>query len=113
MRNKLLVLGSFASLAVALPTWAAEKSGSSVSSAPATLRGTVTAAAFKMFPSPPTPNSSDATSWNCGDRKWPFFSTPKVSHGRWQGWLCRANVPLEHPSSSAKDRREVEAVDEP
>ncbi len=41
MRHKLLILGTFASLAVTLPLWAAENSGSSVAMAPAALRGKV------------------------------------------------------------------------
>ena len=41
MRHKLLILGAFASLAVSLPLWAAENSGSSVAPPPATLRGKV------------------------------------------------------------------------
>jgi hypothetical protein len=41
MRNKLLILGTFAGLAATLPAFAAENSGSSVSAAPGSLRGTV------------------------------------------------------------------------
>ncbi len=41
MRNKLLIFGTFASLALALASPAAENSGSSISPAPGSLRGTV------------------------------------------------------------------------
>ena len=41
MRHKLLVLGTFAGLAVTLPSFAAENSGSAAAPAPGTIRGTV------------------------------------------------------------------------
>jgi hypothetical protein len=50
MRNKLLVLSTFVSLAVTLPTWAAENSGSSVTAAPGALRGTVICRGLQNVP---------------------------------------------------------------
>jgi hypothetical protein len=118
MRNKLLVLGSFASLAVALPTWAAEKSGSSVSSAPATLRGTVICRGVQNVPV--TADAEQAlpmqlvTRLNCGDEVAVLFDSEgytvniRTADGK-DGYVARMYL-SEHPSSSAKDRREVEAV---
>jgi hypothetical protein len=50
MRNKLLILSTFLSLAVTLPTCAAENSGSSVTAAPGALRGTVICHDLKNVP---------------------------------------------------------------
>ena len=50
MRHKLLILGAFASLAVSLPLWAAENSGSSVATVPAALRGTVICSGLQNVP---------------------------------------------------------------
>ena len=50
MRHKLLILGAFASLALSLPLGAAEKSGSSVATVPATLRGMVICSGLQNVP---------------------------------------------------------------
>src|SRR5580704_7990418 len=50
MRNKLLVLSTFVSLAVTLPAWAAENSGSSVAAAPGAVHGTVTCHGLQNVP---------------------------------------------------------------
>src|SRR5580700_7687871 len=71
MKNKLLLLSTFASLAVALPSWAAENSGSSVSPAPGSLRGTVICRGVQNVPM--TADAEQAlpmqlvTRLNCGD----------------------------------------------
>jgi hypothetical protein len=50
MRNKLLILSTFLSMAVNLPTWAAENSGSSVAAAPGAPRGTVICRGLQNVP---------------------------------------------------------------
>ena len=50
MRHKLLVLGTFAGLAVTLPSLAAENSGSATAPAPGALRGTVVCRGVENVP---------------------------------------------------------------
>jgi hypothetical protein len=50
MRNKLLILSTFLGLAVTLPAWAAENSGSSVTAAPGAFRGTVICRGLQNVP---------------------------------------------------------------
>ncbi len=50
MRHKLLILGTFAGLAAALPTWATENSGSAVSPAPGAMRGKVICRGVQSVP---------------------------------------------------------------
>src|SRR5580704_8295472 len=118
MRNKLMVLGTFASLAVALPSSAAENSGSSVSPVPGSLRGTVICGEVQNVPV--TADAEQAlpmqlvTRLNCGDEVAVLSDSEgytvniRTADGK-DGYVARIYL-AEHPSSSAKDRREVEAV---
>src|SRR5580693_5766091 len=50
MRNKLLIMSTFVSLAATLPAWAAENTGSSVTAAPGALRSTVVCRGIQNVP---------------------------------------------------------------
>jgi hypothetical protein len=118
MRNKLLVFGTFASLAVALPSSAAENSGSSVSPAPGSLRGTVICRGVQNVPV--TADAEQAlpmqlvTRLNCGDEVAVLSDSEgytvniRTADGK-DGYVARMYL-SEHAADSAKDRRGREAV---
>src|SRR5580704_15212938 len=118
MRNKLMVLGIFASLAVALPSSAAENSGSSVSPAPGSLRGTVICREVQNVPV--TSDAEQAlpmqlvTRLSCGDEvavlsdSEGYTVNVRTADGK-DGYVARMYL-SEHPADSAKDRRAAEAV---
>ena len=118
MKNKLLVLGTFASLAASLPVCAAENSGSSVAAAPGSLRGTVICRGV-----PNVPVTADAEQslpmqlvarLNCGDEVAVLSDSEgytvniRTADGK-DGYVARLYI-SEHAASPAKDRRDVEAV---
>jgi hypothetical protein len=118
MKNKLLLLSTFASLAVALPSWAAENSGSSVSPAPGSLRGTVICRGVQNVPM--TADAEQAlpmqlvTRLNCGDEVAVLSDSEgytvniRTADGK-DGYVARMYL-SEHAADSAKDRRGREAV---
>jgi len=118
MRHKLLVLGTFAGLAVTLPTLAAENSGSATAPAPGALRGTVVCRGVENVPV-----TADAEQGlpmqlvarlNCGDEVAVLSDSEgytvniRTADGR-DGYVARMYL-SEQPANSAKDRRAVEAV---
>jgi hypothetical protein len=118
MRHKLLVLGTFAGLAVTLPTLAAENSGSATAPAPGALRGTVVCRGVENVPV-----TADAEQGlpmqlvarlNCGDEvavlsdSEGYTMNIRTADGR-DGYVARMYL-SEQPANSAKDRRAVEAV---
>jgi hypothetical protein len=118
MRNKLLVFGTFASLAVTLPSWAAENSGSSVTVAPGALRGTVICRGVQDVPVTSDPEQALpmqlVARLSCGDEVAVLsdsegYTVNVRTAGGKDGYVARMYL-SEHPASSAKDRREVEAV---
>jgi hypothetical protein len=118
MRNKLLIFGTFASLALALASPAAENSGSSVSPAPGSLRGTVICRGAQNVPV--TTDAEQAlpmqlvTRLNCGDEVAVLSDSEgytvniRTADGK-DGYVARMYLE-EHPANSSKDRRAVEAV---
>jgi hypothetical protein len=118
MRNKLLILGTFASLAVTLPSWAAENSGSSVTVAPGALRGTVICRAVQNVPVTADPEQALpmqlVARLNCGDEvavlsdSEGYTVNVRTADGK-DGYVARMYL-SERPANSAKDRRAVEAV---
>ena len=118
MRHKLLVLGTFAGLAVTLPTLAAENSGSATVPAPGALRGTVVCRGVENVPV-----TADAEQGlpmqlvarlNCGDEVAVLSDSEgytvniRTADGK-DGYVARMYL-SERPADSAKDRRTVEAV---
>jgi hypothetical protein len=118
MRHKLLVLGTFAGLAVTLPTLAAENSGSATAPAPGALRGTVVCRGVENVPV-----TADAEQGlpmqlvarlNCGDEVAVLSDSDgytvniRTADGK-DGYVARMYL-SEQPANSAKDRRTVEAV---
>ena len=118
MRHKLLVLGTFAGLAVTLPTLAAENSGPATAPAPGALRGTVVCRGVENVPV-----TADAEQGlpmqlvarlNCGDEVAVLSDSEgytvniRTADGR-DGYVARMYL-SEQPANSAKDRRAVEAV---
>jgi hypothetical protein len=118
MRHKLLVLGTFAGLAVTLPTLAAENSGSATAPAPGALRGTVVCRGVENVPV-----TADAEQGlpmqlvarlNCGDEVAVLSDSEgytvniRTADGK-DGYVARMYL-SERPANSAKDRRAVEAV---
>jgi hypothetical protein len=118
MRNKLLVLSTLASLAVTLPTWAAENSGSATASAPGSLRGTVICRGVQNVPV--TSDAEQAlpmqlvTRLSCGDEvavlsdSEGYTVNVRTADGK-DGYVARMYL-SERPANSAKDRRAAEAV---
>jgi len=121
MRNKFLILGTFLSVAVTLPSWAAENSGSSITVSPSckawdtfTPVG-LTGIRRVMGPCAPALPSASATSGlNCGDEvavlsdSEGYTVNVRTADGR-DGYVARMYL-SEHFANSAKDRRAVEAV---
>jgi hypothetical protein len=118
MRNKLLFLTTFASLAVALPSWAAANSGSSVAAAPGALRGTVICRGVQNVPVTADPEQALpmqlVTRLNCGDEvavlsdSAGYTVNVRTADGQ-DGYVAHMYL-SEHPADSAKDRRASEAV---
>ena len=118
MRNKLLFLATFASLAVALPSWAAANSGSSVAAAPGALRGTVICRGVQNVPVTADPEQvlpmQLVTRLNCGDEvavlsdSEGYTVNVRTADGQ-DGYVAHMYL-SEHPANSAKDRRASEAV---
>jgi hypothetical protein len=118
MRNKLLILGTFASLAATLPTLAAENSGSSVSAVPGSLRGTVICRGVQNVPV--TADAEQALPMklvarlSCGDEVAVLADSEgytvniRTADGK-DGYVARMYLE-EHPTSSSKDHRTAEAV---
>jgi hypothetical protein len=118
MRNKLLILGTFASLAATLPTLAAENSGSSVSAVPGSLRGTVICRGVQNVPV--TADAEQALPMklvarlSCGDEVAVLADSEgytvniRTADGK-DGYVARMYLE-EHPTSSSKDHRAAEAV---
>jgi hypothetical protein len=118
MRHKLLVLGTFAGLAVTLPSFAGENSGSATAPAPGALRGTVVCRGVENVPV-----TADAEQGlpmqlvarlNCGDEVAVLSDSEgytvniRTADGK-DGYVARMYL-SERPADSAKDRRTVEAV---
>jgi hypothetical protein len=118
MRNKLLFLTTFASLAIALPSWAAANSGSSVAAAPGPLRGTVICRGVQSVPVTADPEQALpmhlVTRLNCGDEvavlsdSEGYTVNVRTADGQ-DGYVAHMYL-SEHPANSAKDRRASEAV---
>ena len=118
MRNKLLILGTFASLAVALPSSAAEKSGSSVSPAPGSQRGTVICRGVRNVPvtadAEQTLPMQVVARLNCGDEVSVLSDSEgytiniRTGDGK-DGYVARMYLD-EHAANSAKDHHASEAV---
>jgi hypothetical protein len=117
MRNKLLVLGTVAGLAASLSAFAAEKSGSSVSAAPGSLRGTVVCRGVQNVPV--TADAEQALPMklvarlNCGDEVAVLADSEgytvniRTNDGK-DGYVARMYL-TEHAADS-KDHHAVEAV---
>ncbi len=118
MRHKLLVLSTFAGLAVTLPSFAAENSGSAAPPAPGTIRGTVLCRGAQNVPM-----TSDAEQslpmqlvarLNCGEEvavlsdSEGYTVNVRTADGK-DGYVARMYL-SEGPAKSAKDRRMTEAV---
>jgi hypothetical protein len=118
MRHKLLVLGTFAGLAVTLPSLAAENSASATAPAPGPLRGTVVCRGVESVPV-----TADAEQGlpmqlvarlNCGDEVAVLSDSEgytvniRMADGE-HGYVARMYL-SERPANSAKDRRAVEAM---
>ncbi len=118
MRHKLLILGTFASLAATLPLCAAENSGSSVAPPPAALRGKVICRGVQNVPI-----TADAgqvlpmqvvAQFACGEEVAILSDSEgytveiRTSDGR-SGYIARMYL-AEGPSKSSKADRAVEAV---
>jgi hypothetical protein len=118
MRRKLLVLGTFAGLAAALPTLAAENSGTAASMAAGTLRGTVVCRGVENVPV-----TADAEQGlpmqlvarlNCGDEVAVLSDSEgytvniRTADGK-DGYVARMYL-SEGPAKSSKDRHSTEAV---
>jgi hypothetical protein len=118
MRNKLLILSTFLSLAVTLPTWAAENSGSSVAAAPGALRSTVICHGLENVPV--TADAEQALPMqlvallNCGDEVAVLADSEgytvniRMSNGK-DGHIARIYL-AERSASLPKDHRAVEAA---
>ncbi len=118
MRNKFLILGTFLSVAVTLPSWAAENSGSSITVSPGALRGTVICRGVQNVPVTSDPEQALpmrlVTRLNCGDEvavlsdSEGYTVNVRTADGR-DGYVARMYL-SEHFANSAEDRRAVEAV---
>ena len=118
MRNKLLVLGTFASMAAALPACAANNSGSSVDAAPGSLRGTVICRGVQNVPVTADAEQSLpmqlVTRLNCGDEVAVLSDSEgytvniRTADGK-DGYVARLYL-SEHAANSSKDRRDEAVV---
>src|SRR5208282_3072854 len=116
MRHKLLILSTFAGLAVTVPSWAAENSGSAPAAAPGTLRGTVVCRGVQNVPVTADAEQSLpmqlVTRLNCGDEVAVLSDSEgytvniRTADGK-DGYVARMYL-SEGPA--AKDHRTVEAV---
>jgi hypothetical protein len=118
MRNKLLVLSTFLSLAVTLPAWAAENSGSSVAAAPGALRSTVICHGLENVPV--TADAEQALPMqlvallNCGDEvavladSEGYTANIRMADGK-DGHIARIYL-SEGSAHLPKDHRAVEAT---
>jgi hypothetical protein len=118
MRNKLLILSTFLSLAVTLPSWAAENSGSRVTAAPSALRSTVVCHGLENVPV--TADAEQALPMqlvarlNCGDEVAVLADSEgytvdiRMSNGK-DGHIARIYL-SESPANLPKDHRAVEAA---
>ena len=118
MKNKLLVLSTFAGLAVTLPAWAAENSASSVTAAPGALRSTVICRDLQNVPV--TADAEQALPMqlvarlNCGDEVAVLSDSEgytvniRTADGK-DGYVARMYL-AESSAHSAKDHRAAEAV---
>jgi hypothetical protein len=119
MRNKLLVLGTFASFAAALPACAAENSGSSIAAAPGSLRGTVICRGVQNVPVTADAEQSLpmklVARLNCGDEVAVLSDSEgytvniRTAEGK-DGYVARLYL-LEHAANSPKDRRDEAVID--
>jgi hypothetical protein len=119
MRNKLLVLGTFATMAVALPACAAENSGSSVAAAPGSLRGTVICRGVQNVPVTADAEQSLpmqlVAHLNCGDEVAVLSDSEgytvniRTADGK-DGYVARLYL-SEHSADSAKDHRDEAVLD--
>ncbi len=117
MRNKLLIFGTFASLAIALPSSAAANSGSSVAAAPGALRGTVICRGVQSVPV--TADAEQALPMqlvarlSCGDEvavlsdSEGYTVNVRTADGK-DGYVAR--MYLDEHAANSKDRRAAEAV---
>jgi hypothetical protein len=118
MRNKLLVLGTFASFAAALPACAAENSGSTVAAAPGALRGTVICRGVQNVPVTADAEQSLpmqlVARLNCGDEVAVLSDSEgytvniRTADGK-DGYVARLYL-SEHAANSEKDRRDEAVV---
>jgi len=118
MRNKLLILSTFLSLAATLPSWAAENSGSRVTAAPGALRRTVVCHGLENVPV--TADAEQALPMqlvarlNCGDEVAVLADSEgytvdiRMSNGK-DGHIARIYL-SESPANLPKDHRAVEAA---
>src|SRR5208282_5289719 len=119
MRHKLLILSTFAGLAVTVPSWAAENSGSAPAAAPGTLRGTVVCRGVQNVPVTADAEQSLpmqlVTRLNCGDEVAVLSDSEgytvniRTADGK-DGYVARMYL-SEHAANSAKDRRDEAVVD--
>lgn len=117
MTRKLLILSTFASLAVALPSWAAN-SGSSVAAAPGALRGTIICRGIQNVPV--TADAEQALPMqlvarlNCGDEvailsdSEGYTMNIRTADGK-DGYVARMYL-SERTANSAKDHPAAETV---
>jgi hypothetical protein len=118
MRNKLLILGTFAGLAAALPSFAAENSAAAGASAPRAVRGTVVCRGVQNVPMTADAEQSLpmqlVSRLGCGEEVAVLADSEgytvqiRTAEGK-DGYIARIYL-AETPATSAKSRRAVEAV---
>jgi hypothetical protein len=118
MRNKLLILATFAGLAATLPSSAAENSAAAGAPAPRALRGTVVCRGVQNVPMTADAEQSLpmqlVSRLNCGEEVAVLSDSEgytvqiRTSDGK-DGYVARMYL-SENPTNSAKDRHAVEAV---
>ncbi len=118
MRSKLLILGTFASLAATLPSLAAENSAAAGAAAPRALRGTVVCRNVQNVPMTADAEQSLpmqlVSRLNCGEEVAVLSDSEgytiqvRTADGK-NGYVARMYL-FETPANSAKDRHPVEAV---
>jgi hypothetical protein len=119
MRNKLLIVGTFAGLAVTLPSWAAANSGASVAAEPSALRGTVICRGVQNVPVTSDEEQSLPLQLvgrlNCGDEVAVLSDSEgytvrvHTADGK-DGYVARMYL-SEHPAGSGKGVRSEAVVD--
>jgi len=119
MKNKLLIFSTFAGLAVTLPAFAAENSGSSVAAAPGTLRGTVICRGVQNVPVTADAEQSLpmqlVARLNCGEEVTVISDSEgytvniHTADGK-DGYVARMYL-NEHAATNAKDNRSEAVVD--